>query len=152
MFAGVLVGFTPLFGLHFLIAPAFAIAIRGNAVASLLAVFVCNPLTFPVIAASSVATGRLITGEDASIEEARRTYGVLKEGLSQSWHNLKAQFTAKHADWEPVAEIFHGIFIPYLTGGLPLGLIAGLLAAWLSGKAVILFQKRKRERLRKRRG
>ena len=151
VFAGTLVGFTPFFGLHFLIAPAIAAAIRGNVVASLLSVFVCNPLTFPVIAAASVATGRLITGDIASIEETRRTYLVLKDGLSQTWHNLGAQFTAKHADWEPVLEIYHGVFIPYLTGGVLLGLIAGLLAAWLSGKAVVVYQKRRRERLEKRR-
>ena len=46
---GSMVSFTPLLGLHFLLAIVFAYIIRGNYVAALLGTIVGNPITFPFI-------------------------------------------------------------------------------------------------------
>ena len=46
---GAMVSFTPLLGLHFLLAIVFAFIIRGNIIAALIGTFVGNPLTFPFI-------------------------------------------------------------------------------------------------------
>ena len=46
---GAMVSFSPLLGLHFLLAIVFAFLIRGNIIASLTGTFVGNPLTFPFI-------------------------------------------------------------------------------------------------------
>ena len=46
---GSMVSFSPLLGLHFLLAIVFAYLIRGNFVAALLGTFVGNPVTFPFI-------------------------------------------------------------------------------------------------------
>ena len=46
---GSMVSFTPLLGLHFLLAVALAYLIRGNYVAALLGTIVGNPITFPFI-------------------------------------------------------------------------------------------------------
>ena len=46
---GSMVSFTPLLGLHFLLAIVFAYLIRGNLVAALLGTIVGNPITFPFI-------------------------------------------------------------------------------------------------------
>ena len=59
---GVFVTFSPLFGLHFFLAALFAWILRGNVVASLLATFVGNPITFPFIAATSYRTGLWLMG------------------------------------------------------------------------------------------
>ena len=46
---GSMVSFTPLLGLHFILAIVFAYLIRGNFVAALLGTVVGNPITFPFI-------------------------------------------------------------------------------------------------------
>ena len=46
---GSMVSFTPLLGLHFILAIVFAYLIRGNIVAALLGTIVGNPVTFPFI-------------------------------------------------------------------------------------------------------
>ena len=54
--------FTPLFGLHFVFAAALAWVMGGNMVAALLATFVGNPVTFPLIAAVSMEVGTWLLG------------------------------------------------------------------------------------------
>ena len=44
-----MVSFTPLLGLHFLLAIIFAYMIRGNFIAALIGTVVGNPITFPFI-------------------------------------------------------------------------------------------------------
>ena len=46
---GSMVSFTPLLGLHFILAIVFAYLMRGNIVAALLGTIVGNPVTFPFI-------------------------------------------------------------------------------------------------------
>ena len=46
---GSMVSFTPLLGLHFLLALVFAYILRGNYVAALLGTIIGNPITFPFI-------------------------------------------------------------------------------------------------------
>ena len=46
---GAMVSFSPLLGLHFLLAVIFAFLIRGNFIAALIGTLVGNPLTFPFI-------------------------------------------------------------------------------------------------------
>ena len=46
---GAMVSFTPLLGLHFLLAVVFAFIIRGNVIAALIGTVIGNPLTFPFI-------------------------------------------------------------------------------------------------------
>ena len=46
---GAMVSFTPLLGLHFVLAVVFAYLIRGNFIAALIGTVVGNPLTFPFI-------------------------------------------------------------------------------------------------------
>lgn len=46
---GAMVSFTPLLGLHFFLAVAFAFLIRGNFIAALIGTFIGNPITFPFI-------------------------------------------------------------------------------------------------------
>ena len=46
---GSMVSFTPLLGLHFILAVIFAYIMRGNVIAALIGTVVGNPLTFPLI-------------------------------------------------------------------------------------------------------
>ncbi|MEO0916105.1 MAG: DUF2062 domain-containing protein, partial [Pseudomonadota bacterium] len=63
--AGVFTSFTPFFGLHFIFSAALAWIMRANILAALLATFVGNPLTFPIIAAISMEIGSFILAVSA---------------------------------------------------------------------------------------
>jgi len=57
---GVAISFTPLFGLHWIIALLLAVALRLNKVDVLLGTLAVNPLTFPAVAAVAIPIGRLL--------------------------------------------------------------------------------------------
>ncbi len=59
--AGAAVSFTPLIGLHILLAIAIAFAFRGSLLAAALGTLVGNPATFPAIFALSYGVGTLIS-------------------------------------------------------------------------------------------
>ena len=58
---GSMVSFTPLLGLHFLLAIVFAYLIRGNFFAALLGTIVGNPITFPFIWGLIYKVGAFLT-------------------------------------------------------------------------------------------
>ena len=55
--AGVAVSFTPLLGLHFILAALLAFVVRGNVLAAIIGTFVGNPLTFPLFWGLSYRVG-----------------------------------------------------------------------------------------------
>jgi uncharacterized protein (DUF2062 family) len=57
---GVAISFTPLFGLHWIIALLLAVILRLNKVDILLGTLVVNPLTLPAIAAVAIPIGRFL--------------------------------------------------------------------------------------------
>ncbi|HEX7614118.1 MAG TPA: DUF2062 domain-containing protein [Thermoanaerobaculia bacterium] len=57
---GVAISFTPLFGLHWIIALLLAVILKLNKVDILLGTLVVNPLTLPGVAAVALPIGRLI--------------------------------------------------------------------------------------------
>ncbi|MBB3947977.1 hypothetical protein GGQ73_003951 [Rhizobium skierniewicense] len=59
---GVAVAWTPFLGIHILIAMALAFVIRANLVAAALGTTFANPLTFPLIWASTWELGHLLLG------------------------------------------------------------------------------------------
>ena len=150
VFAGVFVSFTPLFGMHFLAAAAVAFVVNGNILAALLATFLGNPLTFPVIALVALKIGHWILG--STFEEA--TQGTLADKFIGAWQDLKgnlfAIFTDEPTHWEHLADFFREVFLPYLVGGIGPGVIAGLLAYYLSEPVIAAYQKRRKKKLHER--
>ena len=57
---GVAISFTPLFGLHWIIALALAVVLRLNKVDILLGTLVVNPLTLPAVGAVALPIGRFL--------------------------------------------------------------------------------------------
>jgi len=57
---GVAISFTPLFGLHWIIALLLAFILKLNKVDVLLGTLVVNPLTVPAVAAIAIPIGRLL--------------------------------------------------------------------------------------------
>jgi len=137
--AGVFTSFTPIFGFHFIIAAAIAWALRGNLIASLLATFFGNPVTFPFIAAVSMEVGAWILGSPPV--PLNRVGGAFSQAFTEIWHNMTVIFTDETAHWDRLAAFFDVIFLPYLVGGLVPGMLAAIAAYYLSYPLIVTYQK-----------
>ncbi len=151
IFAGVFVTFSPFFGFHFFLAAGLAWIMRGNIVASLLATFVGNPLTFLAIGASSLQTGYYILGI-RNVPEFQE-HGTLGTKFVDAGRDLKdniwALFTDARADWTRLEIFYDEVFFPYMVGGIIPGLIAGGVAYYLSLPVIQAYQNRRKGRLAK---
>ncbi|MEO0762118.1 MAG: DUF2062 domain-containing protein [Pseudomonadota bacterium] len=121
---GALASFTPLFGFHFFVAFFFAWLVRGNFLAAAFGTAVGNPLSFPLIAYASLATGWYITGIEVDKPD-RLSFGWLTDNMDV-------------------------IFIPYAVGGILPGLLSAVLCYAVLGPLVAAYQERRRKRLAER--
>lgn len=144
---GVFASFTPLFGLHFVLAVLLARLIRGNMFAALIGTAAGNPLTFPLIASVSLGLGRRIlgygaTGKDfASVTEAFRQFF---EGL---WESLLSLIGFGDSQWHKLGAFLHDVLLPYLVGGLLPGIVAAIASYYLARPLIAAYQARRRLRL-----
>ncbi|WP_207186774.1 DUF2062 domain-containing protein [Phaeovulum veldkampii] len=150
VFAGVFVSFTPLFGFHFLSAATVALIVRGNILAALLATFFGNPITFPIIAYSSMKLGKRMLGQTFDETHQETLLQAFLGAGEDIKHNLFAIFTDDVTQWGALAAFFHDVFLPYLVGGLIPGIIAGLICYYLSAPIIAAYQKHRRTRLKDR--
>jgi hypothetical protein len=148
---GVFVSFTPFFGFHFVFAAVFAFLLQGNILASLLATFVGNPLTFPIIATVSLELGNWMLGTPGGIP-LPQVFAAFSQASVELWMNFKAIFTPEINHWDRLADFFWQVFWPYLVGGLIPGIIASIVAYMLALPAVSAYQKRRVKKLRSRFG
>lgn len=124
--AGVFASFTPYLGFHVLGAFALAWLLGGNLIASAIGTFVGNPLTFPVIWATTLETGRFLLGYQSSPSD--RWIG---------WRLMHMEFDAL---WQPLLK-------PMTLGGLIWGAAAGIVAYLLLRGSIAAFQQQRRRRL-----
>lgn len=141
---GVFVTFTPLFGLHFFAAALLAWILRGNILASLLATFVGNPLTFPLIATASYRCGLWLMGRGGERHVWRKVTHGFGQMFSDIWINMKAIFVGGGVPWDSVQRVFHDVFLPYLIGGLIPGLIFAAAFYMVSRPMIEAYQKRRK--------
>lgn len=146
--AGVFTCFTPFFGFHFLVAALLAFMLRGNLLASLLATFFGNPLTFPFIAGISVELGYDILGRDGGVSVGRifRAFGRASQDL---YANFGAIFTDAPTHWAGMSEFFQDVFLPYLVGGLVPGIVTACSAYVISRPLIAAYQKARIARMKK---
>jgi len=146
--AGVFASFTPFFGLHFLIASILALAMRGNLLAALLATFVGNPLTFPLIAAVSMELGAWMLGRPGI--PLPMVFSSFTQASLDLWWNFFAVFTDKPVDWDGLALFWRRVFQPYMVGCLVPGIAAAIAAYILANPIIVAYQKARVARLKKR--
>ena len=147
VFAGVLVSFTPLFGIHLLFGAALAWVIRGSVFAALLATFVGNPLTFPLIGAMAIEIGYWILDIEGGMSVSH-VLAAFSGAWLDLWDNLRAVFTAAPTNWNRLDDFFQSVFLPYLVGGLGPGILAGLAGYWLTLPIVTAYHHRRDRRRR----
>jgi uncharacterized protein (DUF2062 family) len=146
VFAGVLVSFTPLFGLHFVAAALIAKIMRGNIPAAIMATFFGNPITFVPIAAISLRLGHFLLG--TRFEEEHQLGHRFKGAWQDLWDNFKAIFTHDRADWHRLGDFFWDVFLPYLVGGMIPGVLAAVICYYLSVPVISAYQNRRKGRLK----
>ena len=146
---GVFVCFTPLYGVHFLLATILAFLLRANVAAALVSTFFGNPITFPFIAAASMFTGRWILGYNTDGQEQNifAQFFVVGEDL---WHNFLAIFTADSADWSAFPVFLKSIFLPYFVGGIWFGFVFAAGSYYLSLRFMRFRQRRKQRKNKER--
>lgn len=128
---GVAISWTPLLGLHVVIAIALAYLSAGSVVAAVLGTTIGNPITFPFIWATSWELGHILLGR----EKALPATGI---DLAEMLKKLEISQL-----WKPVLE-------PMLIGAIPLALITGVIVYAITFYAVREFQTRRRTRLSER--
>lgn len=146
---GIFVSFSPLFGFHFIYAVLCALLIRGNVVASILATFFGNPVTFPFLAAISLAMGEWILATQTGVPLGQ-LFGAFSQATSQLWQNLASPITGEAAEWDRLVVFYRGVFLPYMVGSVLPGLVAGVAAYYLSYPVISAYQKRRARSLEKR--
>ncbi|WP_371871143.1 DUF2062 domain-containing protein [Roseibium aquae] len=130
--AGAFASFTPLIGFHFLLSFSLAWVLRGNLIAAAFGTAVGNPLTFPLIWASTYQLGHMILNLDADVPGA--AHAELHSGLfSRSFDSI----------W-PVLK-------PMFIGAIPMGTVTGIVCYYLVYKSVEVYQRRRQLKLDQRR-
>lgn len=144
IWAGVFITFSPLFGMHFFFAVFLAKLMKGNILASLMATFVGNPLTFVFIALSSLKSGHWILGTELEQGELRSLSHKFSNAWSDLWHNVISIFTSEKMDWSGLAIFSRDVFYPYLIGGILPGLFFGTLSYYLAVPILRAYQRRRK--------
>ena len=129
------------------LAAACAFVVRGNLPAALLGTFFGNPVTFPVIAATSVNFGRRLLG----VATVRSMEGIPQQGMHHAWTGLwqtvKGWFGYGPGMSEHLSGFFNDIFVPYLIGGILPGLVVAAAAYFLARPLIAAYQTRRKSRL-----
>ncbi len=161
IFAGVFVSFTPFYGFHFVTAFLVSKAIGGNYLAALLATFFGNPVTFPFIAAISLKLGYWILALEVDPDVRRQLHEGGAEQMSSNlmtkfsgafadlWSNFWSMFTSDVAHWSRLEIFYDQVFLPFLVGGIVPGIIAGLVAYYVTMPFITAYQNRRQVKLKK---
>ena len=115
---GSMVSFTPLLGLHFLLAIVFAYIIRGNYVAALLGTIVGNPITFPFIWGLIYKVGAFVT-------------------------STKQKELNHEINFDMIITQTYEIFLPMLLGGAILAIPVWLTTYLLTHSFILSYKKSK---------
>jgi len=147
--SGMFASCTPFYGLHFVIAALAARTVRGNILAALLGTFLGNPFTFPLIVESAVQLGSWMLGLGAGLHfpQVMTAFGL---AWAEIWTNLWLLVTGGDPNWFRLRLFFGRVFLPYLLGGVPIGIVTGLIVYFVSLPLIRAYQTSRRNRLRAR--
>jgi uncharacterized protein len=148
IWAGVFATFTPFYTMHLIIAFIIARLMRGNILASLMATFFGNPLTYVPIGVVSLKTGNFLLGIKTEDAVHRSFLGKFVDAGEDLRGNFVAIFTGGEPDWQGLEIFFQQVFYPYLIGGLVPGAITATIMYYISVYLIRVYQKRRRNRIK----
>ncbi|MCE8006777.1 DUF2062 domain-containing protein [Aestuariivita sp.] len=144
IWAGVFVTFTPFYTMHFVVAAVISRIMQGNILASLMATFFGNPLTYVPIGVVSLQTGHWLLGTEFE-EGAHRSFGgKFIDAGGDLKHNFLALFSHEQADWHGLSVFYDEVFFPYMVGGLLPGAITATVCYYLSVPLIRAYQHRRK--------
>lgn len=144
IWAGVFTSFTPFYGLHFVVAVLIARLMRGNFLASLMATFFGNPLTYVPIGLASLKTGHWLLGTQME-EGAQRSFGgKFWDAGADLWLNLTNVIMGRQTDWHGIMVFWDEVFYPYLVGGILPGILCATICYYVSVPLIRAYQKRRK--------
>ncbi len=151
---GALASFTPLFGCHFFVAAFLAWVLRANVVAGLFGTIVGNPLSFPLIATSSLGAGRVLMGGQNQSVDGEGVMSAFADVGALLWNAL-LQGVGFHVEnavsWSVTKvrfmDFWEQVMIPYFVGGLAVGMVVAIICYFLFRPAIAAYQKRRKEKL-----
>ena len=112
---------------HFIIAFVVAYLVAGNLLAAALGTFFGNPLSFPIIWASTYTTGSFIIHGSNGPGDGQGLQSVAEA----DWFEL-----GWGGAWDLINSLWEPLFLPMLVGSVPLGscfgIAAYLLTRWAS--------------------
>lgn len=149
VFAGSLIGFLPLPGLQFLLGWGFAVLIRGNVLAALLATFNSNPVTTPFFAVGAISLGHWMLGVETPLT-AKAIFAAFENAGVDLWNNFLAIFTPAQTEWSGLREFWDTVYLPYFIGALGPGILLSLLFYYISIPLVEAYQKARAAKARER--
>jgi len=120
--AGTFAAFSPLFGLHYIIAAVLAYLMDGSLIASAAVTTLANPFTLPLFWAASYKVGSLI--------------------VHTSGHFSAHELIEKHS-WSMLMPFLE----PLMIGSVILGAAFGVVVYFVLRKAITSFRDRRRERM-----
>lgn len=144
IWAGIFTTFTPFYGLHFICAGLIALVMRGNIIASLMATFFGNPLTYVPIGVVSLQTGHWLLGSRLSEEDERSFGGKFVDAGEDLWNNLWHFVLGERTDWTQWQVFYNEVFFPYMVGGIVPGVIMGTIGYYVSVPLIRAYQHRRK--------
>ncbi|MBM4103638.1 MAG: DUF2062 domain-containing protein [Planctomycetes bacterium] len=122
---GLWIGFTPLLGLHMILALAIAALFRANKILAVLGVWISNPFTLLPIYGSAYLAGRFPVGR---FHPSHAQPGQVGDLLSHIF-SLSNMVTRLHttAFWKEVAVVFGKIGLEVTIGGFVLGTLFAIM-------------------------
>lgn len=115
---GSMVSFTPLLGLHFILAFIFAFLIRGNFIAALIGTVVGNPITFPFIWGLIYKVGTYVT-------------------------NMQHVNNSHKINFDMIINQTYEIFFPMLLGGIMIAPLVWIISYFMIYSFISSYKRRK---------
>lgn len=145
-----MISFTPFVGLHILLGCLLALIVRGNFLAVVVGTLTGNPWTFPFIWLAGYELGKLMLGPD--VAGLQPMPGRLQE-LDIHVGEAARQVTERGsiAMLQRLAQDMSAVAKPILVGGIPLGIVAGLVTYFPLVRAIAAYQEARRRRREHRR-
>ena len=144
MSCGIFASFTPLFGLHFLIAGLLSYVLRANVLASLIGTFIGKPITFPIITVFNLKPGEWILGSgEYSSDDGGKIFEGFLDFIFLIYKSFFTEGSIGENNVPRMNEFLNGVFVPYSLGGLILGILIALISYFLLRPLVATYQKKR---------
>ena len=146
---GVFTSFSPFFGFHILLGVFMAKIFRGNLIAAVAGTAIGNPFTFPFIISAALKIGTFLLGRDPANHDFSRVAHAFRAVFHSLWMAFKSLLGFGHAPLTGFGDFFSEVMLPYMLGGVLLGLAFAIPSFYIVKPLIIAYQNIRRKKLAK---